>query len=380
MANRDADNIRRIVGVNEINKGLKDAQQRDPILGQRGLAYLAPTQGSGASGSVARGTTTSANSTDGFASGTTPAASTHQQDLQSKLEGGSATPFDAGNPDSWYWGEDNGIYDVGDLIDGTAGPALGDTNNPEFSETLLGLSGLRDCANTTDMKLLTADAFPTPDGWDDADTPPTGDDPTWENGYYWLSVWGLATPQVSLRAAAAEIEAGVANREFKEFSPAYVPGVTTSTTAVFWILPAKTSTQGFGVSRYACPSSPDICVGTAPEDVTLGGSSAAASTWPSDSTQYIKYRDGQFTTSKYEGDLGTGWEPGATYGAIEFSFDSGTRFGRAEPSANGGLNIYEIDACGGAATSGGIITSTDGNGVVTGYHDAAHLTYLRPKT
>lgn len=382
MANRDADNIRRIVGADEINRGLEAAEQKEPIPGLRGVAYLAATEGPGARGSVAKGTTTAADSTAGFAEGSGDGTSMNQQSQQAQMAGTIAKAFDPANPDSWVRGEDNGVYDVGGLIDGTAGPGLIDPDTGYMSDVLTGLDGLRDCSDTTDIKLFSSANFPAPDGWDDAETPPTGDDPTWQSGYYWKSVWAFSTPQATPRQAAAEIEAGVANRTFKEFSPAYGPSET-SITAVFYI-GAGPSTQGFGMTRYSCPSigsfpgDPEACVGTAPTDTELGGESAAETTWPTDSTMYIKYSGSGFQTSKYEGDLGIGWEPDTTYGAIDFSFEGGTRFGRAEPNASGGLLIYETGSCGGAAT--GVITETHASGALAGYHPTTHLTHLRPKS
>lgn len=378
MANRYADNIRRIAGVKEINRGLGNADERAPIISKKGVGYLAPTVGAGAKGSVAQGTTLDPTATASLPTNNLPGSQPYASNLQQRLSNGNAKAFDPGNPESWAHGEDVGVYDIGSLIDGTVGPGIADPATGEFADVITGLSGLRDCADTTDLKVYNNDNFPTPSGWDDDESPPAGDDTSWQSGYYWLSVWGLATNQPTVAAAAQEIADGLGGSVQSIDDVGFAPTQYTAT-----ILKPDTSTQGFAINRFACPSSPDICVGTAPSwpsgYTTTGGDFpyTSSSNWPDDSTMSIKYKDGKFSISKYEGNLGVGFIPGSDYGAIRFSFDSGARYGKLEPGANGGLLIYETDTCGGTPT--GTVTVTHESGAVAGYTSTDQLTHLRPK-
>lgn len=359
--NRYQRDLKKIVGADKEDFGLSPAETRNTIPETRGIGFYSELTNSwvGADGT---GGANGSSLPGGYELINRPASTSGgwQTGGADGYAGGTTQPYSFDWESAIHY-QGVGEYDALDLLSGDADFAMYDAaselNGGNGNLSIRAITGIYDCEDNQPIKIyLNGDdsgpGFPPPDGWDDAETPPITEDPTWQDGFYWKSVWASSTPQTTPLEAAYEIEQGIANREFKELVPFGSPPYT-SYTAVFWILPNKTSTQGFGVNRLACPSltsypaNPEACESEAPLDPFEG----QASEWPSDGELYLRYKDGTFQKSQYEGDIPTNWNQ-TNASALNFCMDGG-KFGRLVPSRDGGLVLYETDSYNGQPINGG---------------------------
>ena len=424
--NKSAEDIIRIVGFDP-NKGLlKEIEEKGILEGLRGIGFNSTGTNFGGSGGGGGtdGGVGSGSSTSGYSgptpysgpevyNGPTPYTGPAQYDGPEDYTGpapflptdavnkgpvGGYTPVSTGdisglnlsNPYSMISSVQT-LTDVKDLLDLVAEqskikyPEFSNYNSLGYNEAgavLKGITEFQDL-NGNDFSLrfdAGANGFPPPEGWDDAETPPTGGglDDTFQVGYYWLSVWAFATEQQTPAAAAQEIANGLGGSV-----QSLVPfGSEPYTSYTATILKPDTSTQGFGINRFACtggdPSGEgDYCSTeqpTWPEDYALAPDPEF---WPSDpGDPYLVGQNdkGQFVSSQYD--------PNAPVGATnpsskkDFSFESGTRFGSVEVTKNGGQMVYE-SATESGPPSGNVLIY-DRGGQLVAIADAASIDSYRP--
>jgi hypothetical protein len=382
MANRFAEDIRRIAGI-EDDKGteLGESKEREKIPGGRGVGYY-----SGSGGQV--------SSDSGFPSGSGAgvpgnSANNPQGDSSTNTTGGGGSstggtgagqqaPFDASNPYSLITPEDGAYTCPEDVIDKWSANSL---------DALKALQGTDpDSGDAMDVHLEIG--FPPPEGWDDASIPPnTGVDPTYTAGYYYESVFGTCgSSQSATEQAECMVDVYIANptykdAEFIEFVPSIPSG---DTTTGFFVTSAKieltdTNDNKFfvtqGIHRFQCgvldPDGPgDYCSILPP--------SGPEEYWPVQDKIIIDFTAASTKTSPYQDptDL-ENYTQGETSKLNMESCGGGRNFS-VEKSATGGNILYETSGANGPPIGNFKVFDTSGQMIAVGNTQDGSLDAYRP--
>lgn len=360
MANRQAEDIRRIAKVDEARGGLSTASERDNIDGVRGVGYI-NSEGSAVGVTGAPGETLAPESTSSF------------EDV-----------LPLSPSDDQITSEDEGVAVASSVLDG-------DLNLGDKLEELQTL----DCASGVDMDIRTDGEFvppsavtvPDADGnlielsiaWTDASTPPDKQGFflgfEWKNGSPGLvGVYGThATNIDALNAHIAGHTAANPSTFTGGFAYNQVDALDGSSYAVavdLDLVAGGTALQSFAGQSTSCtPGSSLSCPTTNPVETQ----------WPVDTQNFEfkhTFRDGKFISNEFDSQVPT--ENIADLAQIDFCNDVDARIGRIEGTSNGGFMISERDSIGGAAISQYQVF--DSEGTLTDFVGEATADLLRPNT
>lgn len=328
MANRYAQDIRRIVGFDDLKGGLAPAEVRDDIPGSRAVGY---TNNDGSS-SVLSGT---------------PGETLAPVSTNSSVSDGLVNPSE-----DLITGEDDGNSTAEELLDGAL--SLGD----ELKE----ISAV-DCASGLNMKIRTdgdlvpPEAIIAPDAngdpvtleiaWTEANTPPD------KEGYVLGSDWSLTSGQlIGQRFATAYSAISAAADDQQEGDASLISWTVSEVTTLddddfSAIVTFETTTvptdQSYSGQSGACtPGSSASCPLSVPK----------VEEWPNghqDNSFIHTFKDGVFISSEFDSLLPTANI--APLGEIDFCNDTDDRVGRMEPTQNGGFMISERASVGGVSIS-----------------------------
>lgn len=349
MANRYAEDLRRIIGVDEVGNPLGEAILKPKVTGKRSTAYL-----DAGNGSVQNNTGAKGSSFDGSNAGSSRKGSETTSGGDVPYTGYTSNTGPKASPDyrDEYSLLDQYQYEAeaGELLDNTKGPGV-DTN-----ETIDKLTAI-DPDTGVQIDILFGDnGYDTPDGWNFWDDSGAGPDPTFYAGYYYDSVTAghvptqTATEQVDKMIANYEASGSFSEIIFLGYDPEIPPPPATGffiTTARFRLIglaPNFSETlAGQGIHRFACsgadPSgSGDYCSTEAP----LTGPQLTE--WPSDGKIAFLAKEG-FKPSSYESasDL-EGFVQGGT-GKLKINFgELGEKVGEVARAKDGSILLYETVA------------------------------------
>lgn len=342
MANRYAEDIRRIAKIDEAKGGLADATERDGIAGVRGVAYFND------SGSVV--------GVSGAPSETLAPETTISETIDGQVS----------DSDSQITSENDGTEDAADVLDGTLD--LGDQLKEITAE---------DCESGTSMKIRTDAEFVPPAevtvddttgtpitlniAWSDADTPPE------QQGFFLGFEFSTGSP-------GAVAEYGVHATNVAALY-AHIAGYTADNPGTFTGGFVFDEVSTLDSSGYGVNVNLDAVVGLPILQTFIGSSSACTpgsstscpltapleENWPVQSQEFSfihTFRDGKFISNIYDSLLPT--DHIADLAEIDFCNDTDSRVGRIEPTSNGGFMISERDGVGGASLGQYQVFSTDG--------------------
>lgn len=380
MANKFAEDIRRIARGTRFKGQLGEYSPRDPI-GETQVALITDPLALGGG----------YNSSGGGLNNETPTSEApNSETKQEENEGEENPPLDPNNPNSFYKGgagdgadsaAGEGSFDVEDIIDGTAGPQ---TTIPGTSGGVNEITGMTDCESGTPFNLQLDGNFPVPEGWEDAETPPTDD--SWYPGIYFSPYNNCCEAAAaagsyrvdSFNQAAAVAESAAMGEcwdnsfytEFLGFTSGWERknnlGIEPPPSGTYWQRSYQWKTIFDGTGNFAATIYAFSCSGSDLTDVcgnqycsTVGPTDTA---WPEDGTFELANKDGNLVTSKFDADAPA---PYSSSGK-DFCFGDG-RTGKILVTADGGTMIYETNAEG-APT--GTVRVYGPDGTAQGFGDA----------
>lgn len=356
MANRYAEDIRRIAKTDEAKGGLADAEARDTILGARGVAYFE-------SADSIVGVSGAPNET------LAPASTT-----------GDVVDGQVNESADQVTSESDGTESAADLLDGSL--EIGDSLKEIQAEDCESGSGMN---IRTDGEFIPPAATTTIDSagdpveltiaWSDADTPP--DKVGWVSGTAWRR--GSPTPDAAENYSTA-YEAFLSSvAELTAASPLTFTGgftviladITSSSYGInanLDLVGGGTAGQSFVGTGSACtPGSSTFCPSSNPTEEA----------WPESHQDFSfihTFRDGKFISNIYDSNLET--DHIADLAHIDFCNGDDSRVGRMEPTSNGGFMISERDGVGGVAL--GQYQVFKNNGTLIDFVGEATAELLRP--
>lgn len=368
------DNIKRIVGIDELKNKLKDLEEKAAIYGRRGIAYETAEGIGNVSSSGGDLVNIGGNAA---ASAATKAA------LQALAEGKTVEKSNTATGDDsnaalagkslqsgLFKSDSDGVFDAEDYFDNAGAGGLGSN----IGEVLSGLTGFRNLSDTKDVSVRFDGLFVPPADFTSIDGLYVYDD-LWQLGYQWSGLSGLTfwpNPAQALNDIFDNTPNLVAD---------YNKGTIESDGGTGYIMNISLKTGGgdtfFGTSRTPCtPGSSVNCPLTAPvtyffplrDDVQLAQDKYVAQSLIPSATGFSAHpRDAINTPLDLAGEQST----------IELTFAGGTRNALIEPNNIGGSIISEIDPI----TKAYIGTSRiyDGSGMLAAYAtDSTQLDSYRP--
>lgn len=327
MANRYAEEIRRIVGVDNLAGGIGPQTPKQPIVGGRGIAYF------NADGSI------------GSDSGTK--GETIQP--EDAVDGNATTDGDGNTGDDITHEPvgDEGIVPVTDLFDGTLG----------IGDSFTGVNGLEDCATGQEYEVRGDGQLKFPDGWADAHTPPV--DETYQEGKWWAfpnsGVNRAPTIDLSIQLINEyNVEQGINEYYVYPYFGGPIKRYRTSDD-VYLGQSAGTSgscTGGHAEAWYCNPT---------PEQIAEYGAEFPEE-WPAQLTWDVE--SSAFIASKYDGNVASEYKSNNA-GQVTLCDSSGNQY-TVVPSKDGGLvftdvtnNIFIVRNSAGKITAAGTGSNRD---------------------
>ena len=392
MADRYAEDIVRIVGIDPVDSSLKEAPIRANIPSQRGIAYFSPDStnvqtltglGANAGGgefSLATQLTdiTLSNSKESSAGDSIVAPGDDPSEEEIEDTGGPAVRVDPARPRSAIIKNNQGTYDVGDIINKPSNskfPVTLDTYKSGLSSelarvggSLVSLTGLTDCATGTTINMRAAGTYRQPAGWDSASEPPPAYNFTAGTRYFWTGHGGGGS-STSAHVLAATTSASVWGTTygpgFLFVVPSAIPGRFKAVYDQDIVGPGNPIEHE--ISPQLCTIDvDDSCPSVDPED---------AAVWPADGIVQISLINGRFVSNEFEhpDDIvpiytGTGTSQ------IDFCYGVDQQ-GSMVLTAAGGYMLYETSE--GSPT--GIVTVFSAEGLVVGYSDVAGINSFKVK-
>lgn len=366
-----ASEIRRIARGDKLKGPLSGAKDRDPINGT--FVPFTNTPQSQITSNGAEGVDpVDVNSPPSNGAGEDPTDTDNQNDQPT--DGNDPNTFNKGSATA---GQQPNTYDMEDVIDQT-GNAPTAPNEPDYSNSgeystggiIDHLSGATDCATGQGINFHTDGNFPAPDGWEDAESPPTLE--YYQEGYSWQTqsmngaVGRGATPELAVFDRTSNISSSLVT-EYPFGGNEGIARVSCSN------VPSTCISTGIGsysqvlVYRQSCSGSSD------PEHIAIcNAEPPTEEAWPEDGSYDLALIDGQLQTNQYDGEA-----PASAGGSkVDFCFGSG-RTGSLEVTANGGFMVYETS--GGAPTGKATVYGSDGTFQAGGDATNAFMDQWRPK-
>lgn len=394
MANRIAENIRKIVGYDKIQKDLKALEEKIALLGRRGIGYGGPV---GEARSVSGGTGTSNDPA------TVPETYLINQQNGSGIVGNDATnnaltnsglsPSGNGNQSPTPSNGGGGHVTASQLADGLTQPAADDPDaqegagytNPNESYSN-GESGdvyqvikaidYTDCTTGKQTSVRLDGFFVPPEGWTTPDEGPPAGEGEWYLGYRWTALKGGATPTYFSTLGGA-----LADSLIWAFATAAPPPAAPLTGEGEWSTIPPSPSNINAVYLYkdtdGLNGNVDIisCV-----PCTVGVDDActmvppSSDTWPeSDQTQVVRGANGTYQGHPKDPNKPT-LSPSSN---LNICFGGG-RTATLTPISKGGTAFFETDGTGPFPKEDAIVTLVNSDGSIRGYTDAAGLAQHRP--
>lgn len=337
MANKYAEDIRQIVGVDGTKGGIEAPEPKRSIAGGRGIAWFNSDGSIGSSSGSSGGSSSPTIQPSDADDGTSNASGTTGGGGGGSTGDSGITQDDATNPDS---------IDATALFDNLA---IGASSPSE-------ITGLFDCNTSQEYILRTDGEFTAPDGWDDAETPPPY--PGYEAGVYWEGQPGSGT--FYSREDAAQEWADDLQTAFP-FTWTNVICNYTSGDNVVWNFYLErndiVSCDAAGTAvKKSCSSNYDAICDTNPEATEWPGTTPAQLTYDQDSAKWL--------TSDYDTNIPLEYS-GASASQIQLCDSNGDQI-QIQPSTNGGLvytnatdNIFWVRGPDGKITAAGSGSARD---------------------
>ena len=317
MANRYAEDIRLIAGVNNLAGGIGAQTPKQPIKGGRGVAYF------NADGSIG-----SDSGTKGETIQPEDAVGENETNTEDSNTGDDIT----NEPVS-----DQGIVPAEDLFNGNMG----------IGDSFTGVNGLEDCATGQEYEVRGDGQFRAPEGWEDANTPPV-----YIEGYKWAPGTGPSGCKYGSISSSTAMDTANAGEPYASAAAAVSAmsssGLSAGTDASFpgqaitnenfflysvcddeWDTYGYTfshdgsaSAWGFALNKYDINFSPDSW----PSD------NDAQLTWDSESSSFIASQYDENVDSKYKTN---------NAGEVHLCDSSGNQYS-VVPSKDGGLVFTDV--------------------------------------
>lgn len=368
---RYADDLKRIVGVDKINRTLKELADKAAIVARRGEAFYTPT-GSLSSGEGNSGDSTnpSTKATEQSAAVTEAAKSAAAAALSgnklSNLAGSIAGDLISGMANNFFR-ELDGVIDIGDLIDAANGN-IAKEGLPGFStlnSQIVGIDGLRDCASSKDLRVRFDGLYVPPLTWDSANNPPpiTG----WTTGYYYKVVGIGGSTEIENNAFGFTIQKAceAAIPKLEERYPAQAPFSFSYFTGSDFLGYTCYFNRAVGGS-FSLSGNRVSCSLTPPPEPVCPSSQPSEDSWPpADVFQLSLDTSGYFKPNSYDANVPDNFANGVS--TIDACFGTG-RFATIEPASQGGYMVYETGTSGGTPT--GIITVFNADGTIRAFTDS----------
>jgi len=344
--------LRLVVGVDEVKGGLADPAARDSISGKRGIGY-----------------------TD--ADGATQGVSGSPGETLVPTDASDGTDRSEAQADAQINDTSEGVVNADSILNGEM----------EIGDSLKELQAV-DCETGLAMDIFT-DEIPPPsevtaddgdggettvsEAWDDATTPPVRAD--FEAGFR-FQYTGNIDDFFSTWGEAMDAQVSAFNEDNPEGSPFSGPWTidTIKKTAIRtwnWKLVSINSafTFNFNAGGGSCSIDVDLaCPSEGPTELF----------WPVDAARlghHLGLTNGTFSVIEFDSEVPADW--GGDKGAIDFCTDGG-KFGKIEALADGGFAVSERVSDGGALT--GNYKVFNSSGTLTSFvADEGIMTQLRPK-
>ncbi len=329
MANKYAEDIRQIVGVDGTKSAIDAPKPKKPISGKRGIAWFNSDgtigSGSGSSGGSGSatiqpddaddGTGNSTGSTGGGGGGSTGSSGVTQDD--------TTTPATT---------DATGLFN--NIVVGAAAPSE--------------ITGMFDCTTSQEYTVRTDGQFTAPDGWDDAESPPIDDD--YETEFYWNVLNNGSPEYIPWRSSTPDQVWSNTGYDLL-YRVLWEPGYY----RYYYNRPGFGVDQ-IGIYRYSCgASTSDYCT-VVPYDTE----------WPTDSPAQLTYEKETQTwnTSTFDSNVADEYK---TNNASQIELcDSNGDVLQIQPSTNGGLvytnandNIFFVRGPDGKITAAGSGSARD---------------------
>jgi len=367
--------LRKIVGVDEIKKRLDTLEDKSVIASTRGIGYQDGASGqtnsvASTGGSSGKQAPTTAK---GSASAAAKAAATEA--AKDALEGASNSGGGGGGS-----GEDitpttpeNGTLDIADILDNFADKDLqgGGDGASSFNPGLAAIDGFTDC-ETGDSGMLRFDSYIPPVNWTSIEEPPSQD--LWELGYYWTTTNPAsasdASPTGAADAAISAVQAAFPLPYPTGYGDAYRDAAVTpsgSNYTFVWYQGPSSAPNTATITRQTCSSSgTSLCPTTRPYNYA----------WEADYYQLLEQTDGSYSGSQYDPMVpDSARQPSSS---AYMCFDGGTRAAVMAKGAGDTSLLYEIDPTTQAPLAGTQIHIYDGKKQLKGYADISKLSQYTP--
>lgn len=381
---RYAEDLKKIVGVDEIKRKLKELEDGQAIESKRGVAYQSGSTGQVQSDSGAGGSGGIQAPTGAAGSGLSAIQQSTSDAARNALNGMSGSNgFSAGQ--SPIKQAEDGVLDVGDVLDGYADNALTGGGATGFGPNLSGLNGWSDCTND-EPGTVRFDSYVPPIGWDSINEPPL--DTSWIAGKYWLfgsAFYGSTFSALISDALAHNI---VLRSNPSSTNPGYLYGNSTDPSAGATLagydltqlalngdntVPSyvgfvyiTSGTSGYGPAG-TCPMPAGYsCQLVQPYDTT----------WDADSFQVLLNKDtGLFETNQYDPKAPEIYNTPSS--SVYMCFGEGRTATLTAGAGNTKL-LYETDPTTGAPLAGTYLHIYDNKGQIKGYADVALIDQYSP--
>lgn len=397
MADRYAEDIRRIVKIDETASDIGSAKVKTAIGGKRGIGYMtADGQGTaGVSGNAGGSSTPTTLQPDSTTSNAENSGNVENQNGPSNGDSQGGSMVDANNPQSSVYS--GGNYDITNIIDMTGErptipSSIGTGSGKLFNSsggTVNNIEGVIDCESGKGLDLRLDGLVKPPEGWQPDGSPPPGyvDDGipevTSASGEG-LDVWGFSA---GTRWGIVPSSGFPEWRYFSVVGPAIKEAIATSVATgtlseikfvaagsglpdryqIWWEGPSFLAT----IFKEGCEIGVDPgCPAERPTDIPLPK-------WGPDDKMQLIYIDNkwQYSESESSADIIPKYTDNQN-SSLNFCFGAGgARTGVVRPTADGGTIMYET--AGGAPT--GVATILGPDRKVAGYTDAGGIqSYLPP--
>ncbi len=360
-----AEDLRTIVGVNEIKKRLEELEEKAAINSSRGVGFQSGSDGSTQSASGPGGSGGIQAPSSAYGSGTAAISSAATDAAIAALEGMS----NANGSQGMSHEADDGLYDLGDIIDNFADSELqgGGDSLASFNPNLSGIDGWTDCEDETDGTIR-FDSYIPPLNWSDVNSP--GELDGWVLGTRW-AVSGSPSGTIHGSTADTAGENAAIDLNGSPPVPGDVPYVYVNTDGV-----GAGSVAHFTRTLNGPFTLPNIAVScTAGVDSECPLTAPQESQWPTTGSFQLVSINGLFQGNQYDSEVPDKYaQPSST---VYMCFDSGSRTAVLTAGAGDTKLLYETDADG-TPLAGSVLHIYDGRGQLKGYADVSALGQYTP--
>lgn len=394
MSNRYADDIRRIVGTDEVQDGLSSAPTKPPLGGRRGIGYfIDETKPAGVSGKpneTLAPDENKANTKDG-------------QDLPD-----DGVLVDPNDPTSGIFTPETGEYEASDILNETEGEGFGptlidDEKLLDITKGTLTQLNATDCASEKAIKMRTDGEFVPPDAtfdeagnmltqaWTDPGIPP--EKVGYVEGDYWQThgapggtlITQSPIPYDSMNIGLAGFNA-FTQEELGEDADSPVAGSyriidINPITSIRYDPEFEHDKFGGGTRTFNLTTTSVDCISGPPQEgATCPVEAPVETQWPTQEEFQLTYNNGIFEASIFDKNTPNNFIQDRS--TIPFCYeDEGTKNGEMSVLANGAFAVYRTDGANGAIL--GTVRIYNGQGQAIAYTDASgYHSYLGklPKT